>query len=204
MNTPKSQQNLRQRRQHSRSFKKSRTGSPYTPTSSHAGGVANGSADSQTTARYKAHVSSTWELDRWSLVLAVVILLQIIGSPFTKVEESFHVQATHDILYHQTDLASYDHKMFPGPVPRSFVGPLILAGASSTLASILTWRMLPKLLVHYVGTTLRLFQRLYTPWFNHLNSLSLSIFFLVYFFHSKTMSGIHWMGSHRSVRYKHL
>eukprot|EP01138_Halocafeteria_seosinensis_P006634 gb/GECG01006782.1/.p1 GENE.gb/GECG01006782.1/~~gb/GECG01006782.1/.p1 ORF type:complete len:709 (+),score=48.80 gb/GECG01006782.1/:1-2127(+) len=150
MDTPQAQ-TLRQRRQHSSSFRKTRgtedtsVRSSHTPVSS-----ANGGVDPQRAAQYKAHASTTWELDRWSLVLAVIIVLQIIGSPFTKVEESFHMQATHDILYHQTDLASYDHNDFPGPVPRSFVGPLIMAGASSMLASILTWRMLPKLLVHYV------------------------------------------------------
>lgn len=60
------------------------------------------------------------------------------------------MQAMHDILYHQTDLDSYDHKKFPGPVPRSFVGPLLVSGMASMLASVLTWRMLPKLMVQYV------------------------------------------------------
>lgn len=67
-----------------------------------------------------------------------VVLLHLYFAPYTKVEESFNIQATHDILkfgvpwrYSDWDLVkSYDHVTFPGSVPRTFVGPLALAGAS--------------------------------------------------------------------------
>lgn len=77
------------------------------------------------------------------LVLPTVILLHLFAAPYTKVEESFTIQATHDILASgvpltnasATFLSKYDHVDFPGAVPRTFVGPLILAGTSMPFAS---------------------------------------------------------------------
>ncbi|QLQ81302.1 hypothetical protein HG537_0F00630 [Torulaspora globosa] len=69
---------------------------------------------------------------RWSYVdsaLVVVVSVYLFRAPFTKVEESFSIQAIYDILnYGLFELQNYDHFQFPGVVPRSFVGPLIIAG----------------------------------------------------------------------------
>ncbi|KAF9917138.1 hypothetical protein BX616_001837 [Lobosporangium transversale] len=66
------------------------------------------------------------------LVLSLV-LLHIWIAPYTKVEESFNLQAVHDILtfgVSPESVKQYDHLEFPGVVPRTFVGPLLLAACS--------------------------------------------------------------------------
>jgi alpha-1,6-mannosyltransferase len=73
--------------------------------------------------------------------------MHLVISPYTKVEESFNIQATHDILIYgfpTKDIAErlkaeYDHFAFPGAVPRTFVGALMLAGFSKPLLSVFGW-----------------------------------------------------------------
>lgn len=77
-------------------------------------------------------------------MLAGLILVHLFVAPYTKVEESFHVQATHDILAHgfpygeNIDRSNYDHFEYPGAVPRTAVGAIILAGLSSPVTAALT------------------------------------------------------------------
>ena len=70
--------------------------------------------------------------------IPLLILFHLWASPYTKVEESFNIQAVHDILTYgiptrnvnETFKAQYDHMTFPGAVPRTFVGALTLAELS--------------------------------------------------------------------------
>jgi alpha-1,6-mannosyltransferase len=79
------------------------------------------------------------------LLPLAVMLAGIIASPFTKVEESFNTQATHDVLFWMSDLQNYDHHEFPGVVPRTFLGPIGLAMASMPAAFAVQVAGLPKL-----------------------------------------------------------
>lgn len=75
------------------------------------------------------------------LLHVVVIIIHLLVAPYTKVEESFNLQATHDILRYgipttnvtATLIQDYDHFTFPGAVPRTFVGPVVLAGLSKPI-----------------------------------------------------------------------
>ncbi|KAJ6232444.1 Dol-P-Man:Man(7)GlcNAc(2)-PP-Dol alpha-1,6-mannosyltransferase [Anaeramoeba flamelloides] len=70
----------------------------------------------------KRHLSSFRVID---LLPLTILLVYVFMAPFNKVEESFNLQSTHDLLYCKT-LDCFDHHQFPGVVPRTFIGPLVL------------------------------------------------------------------------------
>lgn len=79
-----------------------------------------------------------------SLSLPALVLVHLAAAPYTKVEESFNMQATHDVLVYGTPTADvarklaarYDHFAFPGAVPRTFTGPVFLAGLAQPLLAL--------------------------------------------------------------------
>lgn len=63
-------------------------------------------------------------------IYLLVIISYVLLTPFTKVEESFNLQAMHDHLEFASlaiDLDSYDHLEFSGVVPRSFIGSILVS-----------------------------------------------------------------------------
>ncbi|KAI1499211.1 Alg9-like mannosyltransferase [Biscogniauxia marginata] len=80
-----------------------------------------------------------------SLSIPALIIIHLLLAPYTKVEESFNIQATHDILVYGTPTSDiheklstqYDHFDFPGAVPRTFVGPVFLAGVGQPIIALL-------------------------------------------------------------------
>ena len=97
-------------------------------------------------------------------LLVVVSLIHLRTCPYSKVEESFQIQATHDIYYYGIPLPIssstfynndddngsgsdsdndyskyYDHLQYPGVVPRTFVGPTVLALLCRIVVRIVRW-----------------------------------------------------------------
>ncbi|EGC41362.1 alpha-1,6 mannosyltransferase [Histoplasma capsulatum var. duboisii H88] len=94
-------------------------------------------------------------LTDWFLLSLIpgLILLHLYVSPYTKVEESFNIQAIHDISTYGIPTKNaknrfrtqYDHFSFPGAVPRTFVGALIVAGIAKPfmwINSQIHWQLL--------------------------------------------------------------
>ncbi|KAJ3112203.1 hypothetical protein HDU96_004798 [Phlyctochytrium bullatum] len=92
-----------------------------------------------------------------------VALYYLYSCPYTKVEESFNMQATHDLIVHSPmRLEQFDHFDYPGVVPRSFVGPLWLYIASQ----------LPI-------TVVRAHNQVVDPiWYQYISRIMLTIFFV--------------------------
>ncbi|KAH9460046.1 hypothetical protein MJO29_003996 [Puccinia striiformis f. sp. tritici] len=71
-----------------------------------------------------------------ALVVFLSTFVQLFLSPFTKVEESFNLHAIHDFI-HQPSLSAVahagDHLQFPGPLPRTFIGALLIGSIARAL-----------------------------------------------------------------------
>ncbi|KAI0094379.1 Alg9-like mannosyltransferase family-domain-containing protein [Irpex rosettiformis] len=71
------------------------------------------------------------------LLLLTTSWAHVLLAPYNKVEESFNLHATHDVLAYgigSESLSKYDHLVFPGAVPRTFVGSVVLGFLSRPAA----------------------------------------------------------------------
>ncbi|KAL5134441.1 Dol-P-Man:Man(7)GlcNAc(2)-PP-Dol alpha-1,6-mannosyltransferase [Glycine soja] len=80
----------------------------------------------------------------YDFLLGSIAAVYVITVPYTKVEESFNVQAMHDILHHRLNLDNYDHLEFPGVVPRTFLGALLVSIIASPFVLTASLLHLPK------------------------------------------------------------
>ncbi len=85
------------------------------------------------------------------LFVAAVVCAHVFLCPYTKVEESFNLQAIHDILYLRTNISAYDHHEFPGVVPRTFLGALLVSGIAAPGAFLIQHQGLAKIFTQYLA-----------------------------------------------------
>jgi alpha-1,6-mannosyltransferase len=76
-------------------------------------------------------------MDVTDLIVLFSIVFHLLCCPYTKVEESFNMQAMHDFLEYGYKIVEFDHLQFPGVVPRTFIGSLFIALLSYPFHSML-------------------------------------------------------------------
>ncbi|CAH8494016.1 unnamed protein product [Schistosoma turkestanicum] len=89
-------------------------------------------------------------IETMEILFAIYVTILVFICPYTKVEESFGIQALHDLLYLQTNTTMYDHKFFPGVVPRSFLGCLSVASIASPLVYVNSLLGMHKFIAQYI------------------------------------------------------
>jgi len=74
------------------------------------------------------------------LLLLIIIISYVVLCPYTKVEESFNMQAMHDMIEYMQGIlpfAEFDHFQFPGVVPRTCIGALVISFLSLPIVIVL-------------------------------------------------------------------
>nr|XP_027113401.1 dol-P-Man:Man(7)GlcNAc(2)-PP-Dol alpha-1,6-mannosyltransferase-like [Coffea arabica] len=90
------------------------------------------------------NLSRFMQLYGYDLLLGSIAVFYVVMAPYTKVEESFNIQAMHDILYRRHHIEKYDHLEFPGVVPRTFIGAFLVSVLASPVVLAMNLMHLPK------------------------------------------------------------
>jgi alpha-1,6-mannosyltransferase len=79
------------------------------------------------------------------------LFLYAILAPFNKVEESFSTQAVYDLMAWNPagQLKEFDHILFPGIVPRTFIAPILLAPTTFLMGTLVQWMKLDLFWPHH-------------------------------------------------------
>ncbi|KRT86101.1 hypothetical protein AMK59_704, partial [Oryctes borbonicus] len=85
-----------------------------------------------------------------SQIMLIVASAHLVFCPFTKVEESFNLQAIHDLLYLRENLSQYDHLEFPGVVPRTFIGATFISFIISPIIALFQYFDISKFWSQYI------------------------------------------------------
>lgn len=94
------------------------------------------------------------------VVLFAGLVVCALIAPYTKVEESFNVQGVHDLVFYGPwNLGAFDHFEFPGVVPRTFTGPLVLYAGYAPFGWTLQY-LFPKLLASIPKVAYLIFVRI--------------------------------------------
>lgn len=77
----------------------------------------------------------SFRFDAYFFIFFLFIFAHVMMCPFTKVEESFYVQAAHDFIFTK-NISNFDHQEFPGAVPRTAVPIFILSMVLKPLTAV--------------------------------------------------------------------
>jgi alpha-1,6-mannosyltransferase len=139
-------------------------------------------------------------VDKFDAIFFLSMVLAIWMCPYTKAEESFTMQAVHDMVVHKYDIEEYDHLRYPGEVKQTGLAALGLgfmifpyfyvltsAGFSSECGLLLTRLAMGIFNFSAIYMLRRAVARMYGQWLSQIFMLMLNVQFHFVFYMSRTL-----------------